>query len=476
MPNQKRVMLIEDTRATSTLYTEILEDAGFVVDAFDNGRLALEKIFDGSQRYQMIITDYQIPGMDGLTLLKELRRRFTYIPVLFITAHGSVDTAIEAMKNGAFDYQEKPIDLDKLVKLATEACNRTNCAPPVLAQGAQLPYMVGRSPKMLEVYKQIGRMAPLPATVLIRGETGTGKELVANAIHQFSQRAEKPMIAVNCAAIPESLIESELFGYEKGAFTGAQKTRIGHFENANGGTLFLDEIGDIPWSVQVRLLRTLQERTIQRIGSENTIKVDVRIVAATHRNLEDMIAKNEFREDLYHRLSVMEIYMPPLRERLDDIPALSEYFLGRFATEYGCNTPGIETVAIDLLKEQNWSGNVRQLQNVLRKAMLSANNLSIAVSDIREAIKISVQQGAMPVAGAGGKKESAISNDLEGWVRGQVAEAGERGVENLREQLVEKLDAVLTKEAFDYCKGNRSRAAKLLGVTRRTVRQRLGGE
>ena len=470
MPN--RVMLIEDTRATSALYKEVLEDAGFEVDAFDDGAKAIDNIFNGQVRYQLIVTDYQLPGMDGLTLLKQLKRKFAYLPVIFITAHGSVDTAIEAMKNGAFDYQEKPIDLDQLASLAKEAANRTNCAPPVVAHGAELPYLVGRSPKMLEVYKQIGRIAALPATVLIRGETGTGKELVANAIHQFSPRANKSMVAVNCAAIPETLLESELFGYEKGAFTGAQKARIGYFERADGGTLFLDEIGDIPWSTQVRLLRTLQEHTIQRIGADDTRKVDVRIVAATHRNLEEMIEKNQFREDLFHRLSVMEIRMPPLRDRLDDLQALADYFIGRFCTEYGCAQSGIEKEAIELLKQQPWPGNVRQFQNTLRKALLNANNLTIGAADVREAIRLpsSVQPAIEVLAQAAPQAPF----DMGSWVHDIVKDAAAKGTENLREQLVEKLDEALAKEALDYCEGNRSKAAKLLGVTRRTVRQRAG--
>jgi DNA-binding NtrC family response regulator len=468
MPN--RVMLIEDTHSTSALYQEVLEDAGFVVDAFDNGSTALDKLFSGTERYQLIVTDYQVPGMDGLTLLKQLKRRFTYLPVVFITAHGSVETAIEAMKNGAFDYQEKPIDLDQLVALATEACNRTNCAPPIVAQGAQLPYLVGRSTKMLDVYKQIGRMATLPATVLIRGETGTGKELVANAIHQFSTRADKPFVAVNCAAIPESLLESELFGYEKGSFTGAQKARIGYFERADTGTLFLDEIGDIPLSTQVRLLRTLQEHTIQRLGADAVRKVDVRIVAATHRNLEEMITRNQFREDLYHRLSVMEIRMPPLRERLDDIPALTDYFLGRFSTEYGCAPSGIDPEAVELLKHETWPGNVRQLQNILRKALLSANNLGISAANVREAL-IQPQQTS---ASAATPAQTPASFDFDGWVRQQVEQAADKETGDLREKLVEKLDIALAREAMNFCDGNRSRAAKLLGVTRRTVRQRTG--
>ena len=430
-------------------------------------------MFEGGSKYQLIITDYQLPGLDGLELLKKLKQRYAYIPVIFVTAHGSVETAIEAMKNGAFDYQEKPVDLEKLVALAKEACSRANFAPPVAPQETDVPYLVGRSQKMLDVYKQIGRLAALPATVLIRGETGTGKELVANALHRFSTRADKPMIAVNCAAIPESLLESELFGYEKGSFTGAQKARMGYFERAQGGTLFLDEIGDIPPSTQVRLLRTLQEHTIQRLGADNVTKIDVRIIAATHRDLEAMTMKNEFREDLYHRLSVIEIRMPPLRDRLDDVPLLAEYFIARFCKEYGCAPCGIEKDAIELLRTQSWPGNVRQFQNVLRKALLSANNLNIGPNDVRTALEQSMKaiDGSVPsspvVTNAGG------GFDLESWVRGEVKRASETGIENLREHLVEELDELLAKESLEFCAGNRSKAARLLGVTRRTLRERV---
>jgi len=448
------------------LYEEVLEDAGFEVDAFDNGKDALEKIFEGRTRYQLIITDYQMPGMDGLALLKQLKRRFAYLPVLFVTAHGSVETAIEAMKNGAFDYQEKPIDLEQLVALANEACNRANVAPPILAKGAEVPYMIGRSQKMLEVYKQVGRVAAIPATVLIRGETGTGKELVANAIHQFSPRADKPMIAVNCAAIPESLLESELFGYEKGAFTGAQKTRMGHFERADGGTLFLDEIGDISLSTQVRLLRAIQERSIQRLGADEQRKIDVRIVAATHRDLEEMVRMKQFREDLYHRFSVTEIRLPPLRERRDDIPALTEHFIARFCEEYGCAPSGLEPGAMELLMKYDWPGNVRQLQNSLRKALLRANNLTISKSDVREAIS---QPATSPESDA-----PADVFNMQDWVGRQVRKAVAEGRENLRDAMVEELDTILAKEALEICDGNRSKASRILGVTRRTVRQRAG--
>ncbi|MBN1404511.1 MAG: sigma-54-dependent Fis family transcriptional regulator [Opitutales bacterium] len=464
-----RIMLIEDLRSTSMLYQEVLEDAGFVVDCFDNGEEALERLFSSKERYHLIMTDYQMPGVDGLTLLKQLKRRFAYLPVLFVTAHGSVETAIEAMKNGAFDYQEKPIDLDLLVELAKEACSRAHAAPPMVPRAATLPQMVGRSAKMLEVYKHVGRMAALPATVLIRGETGTGKELVATAIHQFSPRAEKPFIAVNCAAIPESLLESELFGYEKGSFTGAQKARSGHFERAEGGTLFLDEIGDISWNTQVRLLRALQEKTIQRLGGDKPLAIDVRIVAATHRNLEEMVAKNEFREDLYHRLSVMEIRMPPLRERKDDIPALAEYFIGRFCSEYGCAPSGIEADALEKLKASDWPGNVRQLQNTLRKALLSANNLVISAADVDEALALPAPQRD---AERSGSAEGGTEFNLDEWVRSRVKSALETGSDNLRERLVEQLDTTLAREALEACNGNRSQAARLLGVTRRTVRQR----
>ncbi len=464
------VMIIEDQKAAAALYGEVLEEAGFAVDHFENGAEALEAIVSGVKSYSLIITDYQVPGLDGLTLLKRLKQRFAYLPVLFITAHGSVETAIEAMKQGAFDYQEKPIDLDRLVELAREACARAGDAPVIQKAPSTAAYMVGRSPQMLAVYKQVGRVAALPATVLIRGETGTGKELVAQAIHQFSPRAEKPFVAVNCAAIPEALLESELFGYEKGAFTGAVKTRQGHFERANHGTLFLDEIGDMPWNTQVKLLRVLQERSIQRLGGDAALPVDVRVLAATHRDLEQMIAQQQFRQDLFHRLAVIEINLPPLRERIEDLPALVEHFLAHFCEEYACAPSGIEPAALDLLRQQPWPGNVRQLQNVLRKALLSARNLTISAGDVQATLR-APPPGESPPTSA-----RPNADTLRQWVAEKVRQAALHGSEDLRQRLVDELDSLLAAEALEQCQGNRSRASRLLGVTRRTLRQRVAEE
>ena len=314
----------------------------------------------------------------GLALTAELQRMNSRIPVIVIAKNPGSNTAIEAIKAGAYDFLAKPVEPNEIQKVLSEAIaasRRMTNTVEIGASGADSTSdrdaLIGKSRAMLEVYKSLGRLSATPVTVLVRGETGTGKELIARALYQHGHRAHKAFVTVNCAAIPENLLESELFGHEKGAFTGAVATRVGKFEQAHNATLFLDEIGDLDLSLQAKLLRVLQERQIERVGARDEIPVDVRIIAATHRNLEKMIADGEFREDLFYRLNVASIDLPPLRERMGDIPVLADYFLQRVGQELQLSRPAMTTRAIRYLDEQPWPGNVRQLQNVIRKALLN---------------------------------------------------------------------------------------------------------
>jgi DNA-binding NtrC family response regulator len=307
-----------------------------------------------------------------------------------MTAHGTTETAIEATKLGAYDYLLKPFEADELLDLVAEgvAGSRLMSEPVVIGESrVDRSALIGKSRAMQAVYKEIGRIAATSATVLIRGETGTGKELVARAIYQHSDRFEKPFIAVNCAAIPDTLLESELFGHERGAFTGAQTRRVGRFEQANGGTVFLDEIGDLNPNTQGKLLRVLQERCIQRLGSQESIPIDVRVLSATHRDLEAAMADKAFREDLFYRISVVSISLPPLRARTEDIPGLVHYFMGRYASDLGVDSPLISPEAVDFFQSQSWPGNVRELENAVRQALLAARPFAISREHAQEVLR-----------------------------------------------------------------------------------------
>ena len=337
----------------------------------------------------MVITDLRLPGLNGLELVRQLHAAQPRLPIILVTAFGTTKTAIEATKFGAYDYLLKPFDMPELLELVRKAAesNRLMSEPVALGEaGAAQDALVGHSAAMQAIYKEIGRVATKPVNVLIRGETGTGKELIARAIYQHSDRANAPFVAINCAAIPETLLESELFGHERGAFTGAEARRIGRFEQANHGTIFLDEIGDMTLGTQVKLMRVLQEKCLQRLGGKETTPVDVRVIAATHRDLETAIREKQFREDLYYRLSVVVITLPPLRQRREDIPELVRYFLQKHGPELGNPQPSIHPEAMDFLQAQPWPGNVRELENVVRKALLLAQSYTINLDHVRAAL------------------------------------------------------------------------------------------
>jgi DNA-binding NtrC family response regulator len=457
-----RILLVEDDASTASSLQKVLCAEGYDVDVARRGDEGLDQ---GCQaQYDVVISDLRLPGLGGLELVARLHTEKPKLPIILMTAHGTTETAIQATKLGACDYLLKPFEADEMLDLVASAVASSRLmSEPVEIGEARLDRsaIIGQSRAMQAVYKAIGRVAATPATVLIRGATGTGKELVARAIYQHSNRADKPFIAVNCAAIPDSLLESELFGHERGAFTGAQGRRIGRFEQAHGGTLFLDEIGDLNANTQGKLLRVLQERSIQRLGSETSIPVDVRVLAATHRDLETAIKEREFREDLFYRLSVVTITLPPLSERADDIPQLAKYFIHRYGTELGIQSPSVQPEAISFLQSQIWPGNVRELENVVRQALLLARPFAIS----REHVQQVLTRVRKPTAAAQ-QTHAAYIADL-------LARARSGDIENAYSRMIGDLEPDLYRQAILLAHGNQARAARWLGVTRLKMREKL---
>jgi two-component system nitrogen regulation response regulator GlnG len=418
--------------------------------------------------FDLVFLDIRMPGMDGLTALGKLRELRADAQVIVMTAHGTMETAIQAMQRGAYDYLAKPFDLDEVLLLAERALAARRLTQEVarlrsgLREVWEFGALIGRHPRMQEVYKTIGRIAASDVTVLLRGESGTGKELVARAIHHYSRRAGRPFVAVSAAAIPGTLLESELFGHERGAFTDAKERKLGKLELAHGGTLFLDEIGDMPPDLQTKLLRALQERTIERVGGHEPIRVDVRVLAATNRDLEAMMREGRFREDLFYRLNVVAVNLPPLRERRRDIPLLVEHFLSKYAAELG--ERGVAPEALDRLVGHDWPGNVRELENVVQRAMVMAT----AGVVLPEHLPIGPVSAAASVA-VDATLEEIIERKLLECVRG-LREHASAHLYDLMIGLVEKplLRAVLRETG-----GNQVRAAQILGINRNTLRKKL---
>ena len=415
----------------------------------------------------MVILDMRLPGMNGLEVFQAIHEIEPKLPVIIMTAYGTTETAIEATKMGAFDYLLKPFDIPEMLGVIKQALEAgrfmrspvdMNASPDKASREA----IVGRSKPMQDVYKAIGRVSPTDATVLIRGESGTGKELVARAIYQHSARGGKPFLVINCVAIPENLLESELFGYEKGAFTGASHRRVGKIEQAHGGTVFLDEIGDMPSAIQAKILRLLQERSIERLGGRETIPVDVRIIAATNRDLEAALAEGRFREDLYYRLKVVTIRLPPLRERPTDIPPLTEYFLSRYAAEVGMDNPGFTEETLRVLSSYPWPGNVRELANTIQKMLIFNRGTPICPEDITLAIS-----GKMVGDGSGGQTGD---EPMRQWVRKALTS---KISGSMFDWCMDRFAAMLISEALNLTGGNRSRAAKLLNLSRPTLHSRI---
>jgi two-component system, NtrC family, nitrogen regulation response regulator NtrX len=378
------ILIVDDEKSIRFTLREILEYEKFKVDEAKDGEEGLEMLKQGS--YDLVLCDIKMPKMDGLELLQKAIEEGVESPFIMISAHGTIDSAVEATKKGAFDFLQKPLDLNRLLVTLRNALDRKELVNEtrVLKKKISKTFdIVGQSPKIEEVKTMIDKVAPTDARVLITGPNGTGKELVAKWIHEKSQRSSGPLVEVNCAAIPSELIESELFGHEKGSFTSAVKQRIGKFEQAIGGTLFLDEIGDMSLSAQAKVLRALQENRITRVGGEKEVKVDVRVVAATNKDLKKAIADNEFREDLYHRLSVIIIQVPALKDRKEDIPLLIDKFISDISAEYGWAPKSIDEGAVKLLQQFEWTGNIRELRNVTERLMIMSG-AAITESDVKK--------------------------------------------------------------------------------------------
>lgn len=379
----KKILVIDDERSIRNALKDILEYEKYDVKLSEDGISGLKELESAS--FDLILCDIKMPEMDGIEVLEKVRASHADIPVIMITGHGDIDTAVEALKMGAYDFIQKPLDLNRLLVAIRNGLDKTVLVEEtkILKKKVSTKFqLIGESPAINQVKDMIDRIAPTDARVLITGPNGTGKEVAARLIHEQSNRAKSPLVEVNCAAIPSELIESELFGHEKGAFTSAIKQRKGKFEQADGGTIFLDEIGDMSLSAQAKVLRALQENVITRVGSDKLIKVDVRVLAATNKNLKEEIEKGNFREDLYHRLSVILIHIPSLDDRKEDIPLLVNHFNELISAEQGITPKPIEESAIALLKEQNWTGNIRELRNVIERLIILSDN-SITTEDVK---------------------------------------------------------------------------------------------
>jgi two-component system, NtrC family, nitrogen regulation response regulator GlnG len=461
-----RILVADDEDSLRWVLEKGLRQAGHDVLAVKDGAAAVRAV--EAEPFDLVLLDVRMPGMDGLTALGKMRELRPEASIVVMTAHGTMDTAILAMQRGAYDYLTKPFDLDEALLLAERALAAGRLTQEVarLKTGMQevreFSALIGRHPRMQDVYKTIGRIAGSDVTVLLRGESGTGKELVARAIHHYSRRAGRPFVAVSCAAIPGTLLESEMFGHERGAFTDAKERRLGKFELAHGGTLYLDEIGDMPLELQTKLLRALQERTIERLGGQESIRIDVRVLAATNRDLDDLMREGKFREDLYYRLNVVTLNLPPLRERRRDIPLLVEHFLAKHGPELG--ERGVAPEALDRLVGYDWPGNVRELENVVQRAMVMATSGVI----LPEHLPIGPVSAAASVA-VDASLEEIIERKLLECVRG----LREHASANLYDLMIGLVEKPLLRAVLRETGGNQVRAAQILGINRNTLRKKL---
>jgi two-component system response regulator AtoC len=457
LPERKQVLIVDDEPNLRKILSAQLTRDGYDALTAEDGEQGLHLLRE--HHIDLIITDLKMPKVDGMTLLKRALEIEPELPVVLITAHGTIDTAVEALKRGAFDFVTKPFDKDEVRQIVAKALRtrelRGADATPA-PSGARFG-IIGTSQGIAELYAILERVADTPTTVLITGESGTGKELVARALHEHSSRKDKPFIKVNCAAIPKELIESELFGYERGAFTGAVASKPGRFELANGGTLFLDEIGEIPIEMQVKLLRALQESEFERVGGIKTIRVDVRLVAATNRDLKKLIAAGSFREDLFYRLNVVPIRLPALRERTGDIPLLAEHFLVKFNERLRKKVEGVDTDATEVLVQYPWPGNIRELENVIERAVLFCDESKLHAKDLPPDVR------GIPVIANVPLPEADL----------HAALAGEGGLKEHVKVAMSRLEKELVSRALQQTTGNVTHAARLLKISRKGLQLKM---
>ena len=459
MPTTDRVWVIDDDRSIRWVLEKAFEKAGLRVTSFPSAEGVMESL--KQEQPEVIISDIRMPGMDGLSLLDRITQAYPALPVIIMTAHSDLDSAVAAFHGGAFEYLPKPFDVDEAIEQVMRACRKSRSASRVPDQEIDAsPEIIGEAAAMQEVFRAIGRLARSNITVLINGESGTGKELVAQALHRHSPRARQPFIALNMAAIPRDLMESELFGHERGAFTGAQGRREGRFEQADGGTLFLDEIGDMPPELQTRLLRVLADGEFYRIGGHEPVRVDVRIIAATHQHLEQLVKAGRFREDLFHRLNVIRIHIPSLRERREDIRLLMRHFLNQAADELGveCKTLLPETLAS--LEQMNWPGNVRQLENTARWLTVMASSREVHIKDLPpELLEVEAPAG----------QSSDWRQSLRRWARRRL----QQGQEGLLDEAIPAFERIMIESALEQTGGRKQDAARLLGWGRNTLTRKI---
>jgi two-component system nitrogen regulation response regulator GlnG len=454
-----------------------------VIDDEESVRYSFRRVFEGDKvqvltaptaadgvqqlrdhKPDVVVLDLQLPDRSGLEVFNEIQALDAKRPVIFITAHGTTDTAIEAMKRGAFDYLVKPVDLDRLSQVLDRAFEaaRLMHVPAVLPAEDSGDRIVGRSHVMQEMCKALGRVAPQDVNVLILGESGTGKELVARALYHHSQRRGKPFLAINCAAIPETLLESELFGHEQGAFTGATRRRIGKFEQCNGGTLFLDEIGDMAPGLQAKMLRLLQEQRFERVGSNETVQTHVRVLTATNQDLEKLVEEGRFRKELYYRLKVITIQVPPLRDRLDDVAELAHDFLFRYDRELGLDLRAFAPETLEVLQNYSWPGNVRELQSVIKQAMLNASGHILLPDFLPEGLRHG-KPAAQPV------QPGADSLDLPALIESLL----QQGATDVHAKVMDAVERLLLTRVLSHTHGHQTQASELLGLNRATLRHKL---
>jgi len=466
MTHADEVWIVDDDRSIRWVLEKALQKAGIKTQCFSSAEGIIERLDEVQP--DAILTDIRMPGLDGLGLLKRLQERCPELPVIIMTAHSDLESAVSAFHGGAFEYLPKPFDVDEAVDRVSRACAQVRHVrgqrEPVAPFPEVTPEIIGAAPAMQEVFRAIARLARSHITVLINGESGTGKELVAKALHRHSPRAAQPFIALNMAAIPRDLLESELFGHERGAFTGAQSRRAGRFEQADGGTLFLDEIGDMPAELQTRLLRVLANGEFFPVGAHTPVKVDVRIIAATHQNLESLVSEGRFRDDLFHRLNVIRIHLPPLRDRRQDIPLLLRHFLLEASRELKVETKALKPEVEALLGTLAWPGNVRQLENTCRWITVMAAGKDIHLDDLPPEL-------FKPPREVGGQESAGLDwqEALKDWVDQEL----KLGRVNIAKEAIESAEGILITRALGATRGRRQEAAKLLGYGRNTLTRKI---